>query len=270
MDVGDALNVLENSLRDVVELVLRKGVGPEWLASVGLPEERVNSWRQRREEEPRRRPGGEVEQRLLYYADFYGVVDLIQKHWAKGFHECFGNRKRFDVYVDRLGAFRNPDAHSRALLPFEQNLVIGMAGELRQEIGLFLSRGGGADEPEYFARIEEVRDSYGMRVVGHGADQSGSGRSNVTLRPGDEISFAGKAWDPDGRDLKWEIFLSNRKERIHLEGASIEWQWRLETRDIGEESSVLFAVESGRPYHRHRDGLDDRVVMWYRVLPAIG
>ncbi len=267
MDVGDALNVAENALRDVVELVLRKAVGPDWLSTVGVPEDRLAVWRARREEEPRRRPGGEAEQRLLYYADYFHVVELIQKNWEKGFDKCFGNRKRFDVYVDRLGAFRNPDAHSRALMPFEQNLVLGMAGELRQEIGLFLSHGAGEDEQEHFARIEEIRDSFGTRAVGHGLEGPRVGEPTLVLRPGDEVSFSGRGWDPEGRPLRWEVWLSNRKERFPLEGTEIEWRWQIEISDIGEKSAVMFSLESGRPYHRERGGWDDSVVLTYRVLP---
>jgi len=266
VDIGDSLNVLENSLRDLVELVLKKVHGEGWFDHLGVTDQRKQEWQERREAEPKRRPGGEVEQRLLYYAQLYDVVLIIQKNWDSGFGDCFRNRKRFDVYLDRLSAFRDPNAHSRTLLPFEGHLVLGMTGELRQEIAIFLGGGGGGLEPEHFPRIEEVRDSYGMRVVG-AASGGTSGHSQVVLRPGDTISFAARAWDPGGIPFKWRIFLAARREFVFLDGSEIEWEWQIEERDISEKSYLTFTIISSRTYHRTLDANDDSASLFYRVLP---
>jgi hypothetical protein len=253
----------------LVELVLRRVHGDSWFEHVAVSEERIEQWRARREEEPKRRPGGEVEKRLLYYAEFYDLINIIGKNWDVGFKDSFKDKRRFEVYVDRISAFRNPDAHSRALLPFEEHLVLGMTGELRQEITLFLSSGAGGPEPEHFARIEEVRDSFGTRVIGEAtAEPMGNlVRSPAVLRPGDTVSFIGRAWDPEGSDLEWRIFLAIRSEHITLRGSEIEWEWQIEQRDISESSYIQFSIESARPYDRTVHNSDDEALLFYRVLP---
>lgn len=159
MNGMDPINGVENALRDLVEVVMTRKIGPQWISSAGVSVERVEKWKERRAEEPKRRPGGSTEDRLLYYSDFSDVVSIIQKNWSGEFKTCIDERKRFDVYTDRLAAFRNPDAHSRMLRPFEEHLVEGICGELIQEITVYLSSGAGGPEPEYFARIEEVTDT---------------------------------------------------------------------------------------------------------------
>jgi hypothetical protein len=263
LDVGDAITSVENSMRDLISRTMEQAHGTSWLDYLGVTPERIESWRQRREEEPKRRPGGAVDDRLMYYSDFRDLASIVKKNWEH-FRGCFGDKRRFEVYTDRLLAFRNPDAHSRALLPFEEHLAVGMAGELRQEITLFLSSGAGAPEPEYFARIEEVRDSYGLRAVGHATGPIGSYTSEVVLRPGDRVTFHGRAWDPHGGALTWRIRANG--DKAELEGPSFEWEWTVKESDIGEGTAIWFVVASDRPYSRF-DREDDLLQIRYRVLP---
>jgi hypothetical protein len=263
MDIADSINIVENEIRDLIELVLRRSHGDEWFDHLGVTAERVSVWQQRRDEEPKKRPGGEVDSRLLYYADFYDAVDIVRHNWEFGFKDCFEDKRRFEVYTDRLGAFRNPDAHSRALLPFEQHLVLGMTGELRQMVTLFLSRGGGGPEPEHFARIEEVRDNFGLRVTG---GSPGFAESPLTLRPGDVVTFTGQAWDPESSPIEWRIMCGARVETVYENGNQLDWTWEIDERDIGDRSAIVMYISTARAYKRTNDG-DDRVVLSYRVLP---
>jgi hypothetical protein len=265
----DNLNLLENVLRDLIEKVLRKPHGDTWLAHTGLTQDRLDKWQERRDEEPKRRPGGEVDQRLLYYADFPDVVAIIQKNWAGGFKDCFHDRKRFDVYMDRLSAFRNPHAHSRELLPFEQQLVVGMTGQLRQEITVFLSTGGTGPEPELFPRIEEVRDNFGTRAVGQATDNTnvGEGTSTMVLHPGDKLAFVARAWDPEDGPIKWTVHFPTQNRILDFKGHVIEVEWTIELRDVAQSSYLYFQIASTRPYHRHTDGHDDATSMRYVIRP---
>lgn len=52
MGVGDELSVVENSLRDLIELVLRKAHGDSWFEHLGVTDQRVAQWKARRGEEP--------------------------------------------------------------------------------------------------------------------------------------------------------------------------------------------------------------------------
>ena len=264
MEIGNSINLVENEFRDLIEQLLKRKHGEGWLDHLRVPTERVKVWEERRDTEPKRRSGVEVEHRPLYYADFYDVVNIIRKHWNEGFKDCFKDRKRFDTYTDRLNEFRNPDAHSRNLVPFEEQLVLGMTGELRQEIALFLSTGAGGPEPEYFARIEEGHDNFGLATTGFAAGGV-KAKSSVTLHPGDVVSFVGRAWDPEGSQLEWLLF--NGLDLItRLAGDEIRWEWNVAEGHISEEMDLVFMVHSTRSYHRHQFG-DDQARFTYRVLP---
>jgi Swt1-like HEPN len=160
MALDDSINALENSLRDLIERVLRKRYGEPWAEHMGITPERRAHWVGRREEERKKRTAGVIDERLLYYADFTDLFAIIKKNWDPDFRACFGDQTELRVYLEKLADLRNPDAHSRSLLEVEERLVEGMTGELRQKITIFLSKGGGGPEPERFARIEEVVDSF--------------------------------------------------------------------------------------------------------------
>lgn len=267
VDAGKELNTLENALRDLVYRTANSADEDALLVAAEVPDERIQEFRARREREPRHRPGGEVEQRLLYYSDFKDLIELIQRNWKSIFVKVFTDKSTFDVFAGRLLSLRNPDAHSRALLPFEEHLVIGMSGQLRQQIALFLSAGGGGPEPEHFARIEDVKDQFGLRLAG-GATGIGSAKSSVTLRPGDTVSFIGSAWDPRNQELEWQIVVGHRQETVL--GADLNWTWEVRETDISEKASVLFTVRSTeRSYTRMAQG-DDWAFFHYKVLPHVG
>lgn len=268
MDVDEAFSTVENSLRDVIERVLHSKHGTDWLSSAGVTHEKLQKWGERRDEERKRRPGVQVEDRLLYFANFEDLADIVRRNWDQGFFDCFGNLARFKAYAERLVSLRNPDAHSRPLRPFEEHLVLGISGEIRQQVTIYFSSGGPSDEPEHFARIEEIVDNYGLRARG-GASSSLMTQSPVTLRPGDVVTFRARAWDPHGDEIKWRVHVNSRDGETRLKGSEIVFEWSVEEADIGESREVAFDIDSPRPYSR-RGGADDTAWIFYRVLPRVG
>src|SRR5690349_18163525 len=85
----DSISILENGLRDLVGKVLRNRHRDAWEDHLGVTPERLERWRDRREVEGRRRTGAAIEQRLLYYADFPDLLDIIRKNWDPDFKLCF-------------------------------------------------------------------------------------------------------------------------------------------------------------------------------------
>lgn len=268
MPDDEPLGVAENVLRDLIKDVLAAQHGEAWHDHLGVTAERRAKWEERRVEERKRRTGGVADERLLYYADFTDLKTIIgnDTNWAL-FKDCFGVKKVFDVYLDRLGALRNPGAHSRALMDFERNLIIGMTGELRQKVAIYRSGGGGGPEPEHFPRIDEVRDSYGHTTPGAAsAPVTGHMRTGLTLRPGDRVSFYGAATDPEDRPLHWRIHFDPIGVMHTANGPTLEFEWVVEERHIGESRWVLFWLESDRPYHRSGH-IDDSAAFQYHILP---
>jgi hypothetical protein len=263
----DPLRHTENLLRDLVERLLRKRDGDEWIAKAQIPERALKTWRRRLAKEPTKRPGGQVEAQLLYYSDFSELRDIIDKNWEAGFDQVFSDKDRSLGDIDRLLAFRNPDAHARELLPFEADLVKGLTGQIRQEITLFYSQGEGSGEPQHFARIEELRDNFGNRVSGkYSGTPAPTPNSPPILRPGDSVTFTGRAWDPQGEELDWMLESGPRHIATGLE---IEWTWQITAEDIGDPKQLVFVVKPTTREYVRSSRYDDKAMLVYRVLPSI-
>src|SRR5215210_4649985 len=134
MDVTQALKDTENALRDFIALVLPATLGSDWVDKCGVSAERVAKWRERKRAEEKRQEAGVVEERLIYYADFYDLKTILRKHWAREFAAALGDWKTMEVWLSELEKLRDPDAHRRELLPHQQHLVLGIAGEIRTRL----------------------------------------------------------------------------------------------------------------------------------------
>ena len=265
MEPKEAINAVEIVLRDLIERVLSDEFGPDWIEHCGTAE-RVQGWRDRHTEESKRRDGTVTEDRLLYYSEFPDLRTIIAKHWEL-FKRCFGEKKTFEVYMGRLEAFRNPEMHSRALLPFERALVAGMTGEIRNKVTLYR---GGSDEPErYFARIEQVRDSFGNVATPSGQRFFVTKFGGITLHPADVVSFEGSAWDPETRPPTWVMTVGHGQGSVEVtkKGLDVDFEWTVTADDIAETRYIQFMLIGDRDYHAggHDDGT---VTIAYTVLPA--
>src|SRR4051812_24226146 len=107
MDINQELSDAENSLRDFISEVLTRRDGGDWILKSGVTDDTINEWRVRKEEEAKRL-NGEIEARLIYFANFNDLKKIIHKNWNGAFSEAFGDRKEFDVFFDILADFRNP------------------------------------------------------------------------------------------------------------------------------------------------------------------
>ena len=245
-------------MRDFIEETLKKEYGDEWIEHCGVTEERVEIWKDRQEQERKRQRTSSIDERLLYYADFYDLKPILRKNWSL-FEPCFGKLKRFDVYLDTLEIYRNPEAHRRALLPYQKSLIEGISGDIRTSITLYKSQQ--APENEFFPRIEYVRDSLGN--VATSDDKIVI--TNRMLRPGDEITFMVEAWDPYGEPLEYSLN-SGSLESVAEWSANPTMVWTVAERDIRLNVFVDVRMRSKRKFHANR-GDDDSVSFEYTVLP---
>jgi hypothetical protein len=261
MPPADAINAVEVVLRDLVEQVLTEKHGEEWIERCGTPE-KIEKWRERKLEEAKKRDGTTPEPRLLYYSDFTDLAPMIKKHWEL-FKPCLGDRKTFDVYMDRLEEFRNAPMHSRNLVPFERALAEGIAGEIRNKVTIYRSGLDPADR--HFPRIEYVRDSFGHAPTG--GSSMDMLRTSITLYPGDEVSYDGSGCDPQDGALKWTMqVLAGDQPLVEEQGRQVSFTWRVTEANISESTFVHVSLISDRPWHR-ATGYDDRRSFIYAVLP---
>ena len=260
MDVTQALADTENALRDFMGSVLSRSLGPDWVEKCGVSPERIEKWRQRKKDEAARQETGVVEERLIYYADFYDLKTILKKHWSGEFSEALGDWRTMEVWLTEIEKLRDPDAHRRELLPHQKHLVLGIAGEIGTRLVRYRSKKETAED--CFPRIESARDSLGNIWT-----PSGPGRTldtGLVLRPGDNVEYVITARDPEGADLEYGI--SHNMSTIGWQKEPV-FSVRFTKEHIAENSYIALLIRSTRDYHA-AGGWDDKVEFWYKVLPC--
>jgi hypothetical protein len=263
VDVTQALRDTENSLRDFIAFVLSKS-GQNWISKCGVPSERIEKWKERKAVEEKRQEAGVVEERLIYYADFYDLPTILHKNWSGEFSTALGDWKTFKVYLDEIGKLRDADAHRRELLPHQKHLILGVSGEIRNRIVRYRSKMETSDD--CFPRIESVRDSLGNIWVPDTNLGLKMVDTKATLRPGDALDFVITAVDPEDFPLEYSVYKSF---------LNITWQsnpnlqFQIAETHISRTFSLYLAIKSSRDYHA--SPLNDDVVQFiYSVIPNKG
>lgn len=257
MEVNRALKDTENSLRDFIASTLKDSLGEDWITKCGVSTDRIEKWKERKEIEVKRQDTGTVEERLIYYADFYDLNTILKKNWTSEFSKVFGEWKTLEVYLNVLEKYRDVEAHRRELLPHQKDLVKGICGEIRNNLIRYRSKKETGED--YFPRIESVRDNFGnLWVQGEIKDVF----TKIILRPEDILDFVVTASDPQGSELKYCITADcrfNWQEENNLRILITE-------KHIGINSGYDLFIKSSRDYHS--SGLyDDNVTFFYTVLP---
>jgi hypothetical protein len=262
-DVYQALKEAENSLRDFIASVLEKRFGRDWVENCGVSSSRIENWRDRRETEAKRQQTGVVEERLLYYADFYDLSTILRKQWSGEVADALGGKlKTIEVFLDELEKLRDPHAHQRELLPHQKHLVLGLSGEIRNRLVRYRSKMETSED--YYPRLESVRDNLGNVWVASSGVRSCQTQNRLHI--GNELVFVVSATDPRGETLSYQVskFLSKEAEP--------EWQednvlsLTITPQDVRKELTVFVRIRSPRPYHA--EGSHDGYVQFmYEVLP---
>jgi hypothetical protein len=94
--------------------------------------------RERQAEAAKRPDGAVVSIDLLDYTEIYHLTGMIERNWEK-FKPAFNDKGRTLAFFGVVKDVRNSVAHSRDLLPFERDLISGIAGQLRNQ-GVTLSK----------------------------------------------------------------------------------------------------------------------------------
>lgn len=256
-----AVQTVEIALRDLI----RKVLGPDWGEKRGAPD--LERLREKQEEDRKRRDGAIVNDDLLAYTELHSLTQLIDKNW-ESFKPALGDSARTKVFLGILADFRNPVAHSRQLLPFERELLSGAAGQLRNQVSLFLSCDDGSHQ--HYSSIESVTDSFG-NIAGsfYDADRFHAG---IRLNVGDRLAFHCMATDPRGREIIWKLGIgtSTRHEAIaETSGVPAELIWEVADNHVGEKRWVRISAAHAGRFHQ-REGFDDERFLTYNVNPPSG
>ena len=261
MNVTQALKNAENSLRDFISYVLVDAIGDDWEQKCGVSLERLEKWKERKEIEEKRQKSGAIDERILYYADFYDLKTILKKQWHH-FANALGEYKTFEVWLSELERFRDPDAHRRELLPHQKNLIVGISGEIRTKIAKYRSSLETSDA--YYPRIEFASDNLGNSWK-PGQDEWLMTR--LVLRPGDIIEHTVTATDPLEESLLYQCtYNQGHPGHSDVWSEENEFTYQITNDDVGHSFYVDINVKTNRKYHA-RGSYDCMVSFNYEVLP---
>lgn len=270
IDPAASIATCEQALRQLLRSIVEQHdplTLEEWAGAA-----RIEKWRERSQVEAKKRqPRGvaTTSADLLDYSDLFDLLTMCEKHWS-WVAPALGRGKEVLSLLKRLDDLRNTVAHGRQLVPFEVDLVAGIAGDIRNRVTIYLS----TQDPggDYFPRIESVTDEFGNVLDGSLTLHTSNPLcdTGLTLRVGDRVRFVCQATDPQGRQLRWT--LRNHPDstvEISAEGNDSKLEWVVGPGAIGQRSTVqITMIAVGVEYHRW-EGIHDGLAMFnYRVLPA--
>lgn len=268
LEPSTAVTTLEAALRQLMAREYERVFGATWLESVSTDGQR-EKWQELYEEEARRRHGvAVVPQAGLAYSELSHLVAIAEGNWEP-LSAALGARKKILPLLEHVVRLRNSAQHSRELMPFERDLVAGVAGLVRNEVTLHMSSQDPAGD--FYPRIESAYDSFGAQVVIVSPEDqnAGSVNSDVTLHPGDVVTFTATGTDPQSRDLLWRLYPYSSVETPWVRagsGETVGLEWVVADEHVQIHLTVgLQLVSDGQ---HHRAGLYDQMVFfYYRVDP---
>lgn len=265
-----ALSSCESALRQLLTYVLAEKYGATWMSAVFSDDKLVALTNRQKEEAKKRSTRGVavIPESLLDYSHFYELLNLAEKHWDL-VSPALGKRAVTGALLHRFDDLRNSVAHSRDLLPFEEELLSGIAGEIRNRVTIFMSTQ--APSGEHFPRAERITDNFGnaadVEAMLHSSNPPV--QCEQVLHIGDEIKFLCHGWDPHGRPLTWGLRLHPSSSPVITEatGDEVELSWTVDASNVSNATYAIVDIKSDGLYHRWSEGVDGMVLFYYRIEP---
>lgn len=258
IDAEAELKILENSVRDIITFVFSKKFGSNWIDSLKIPSERITKWIERQSVENVRLKGKTLEPRLIYYADFYDLKSIIEKHWEDSFKDVFQDKKSTIVLLEEAEKLRDPNAHRRELFEYQKHLICGISGEIRTRIMAY--RGKKENPDDYFPIVEAVSDSLGNKLTNTVYAQIIE--SCIVVKVGDTVDILTYSTDPLGGEIEYNIGRIGNQNWSKDNRATIIF----EKSDIGRCCDINIKIRSIREHHAYNN-FDDYITLRYIVLP---
>lgn len=255
------------ALRDLMAFAYAKSYGPTWLDKLAGAE-KLAAWSERAtvEEKSRGKRGVVgVPSTGLAYANLYDLIAFADRDWEP-LAPALGKKKDTLPLLQRVDSLRNAVGHSRALLVFEEDLLAGIAGQIRNQVTIFMSTQDPAGD--IYPRIESVTDSFGRQrgpSWGHGQLPA------IVLHPGDIVTFTCFGTDPQNRALLWRTSGTNTEKIIAVAdpGQPATLTWLVEDRHVSESTSISIRMEAPEAKYHRSNSYDGWVMFDYIVRPPL-
>ena len=263
--VASALAGVEVALRLAVRAVF-----PNWQEE--LHADRLKRLEEVRRTEANKKEGVQASDDLLDYLELHKLVSLIQNNWSK-FEPVFEDEQQTKVLLSLMCKLRNSVAHSRDLVKFEQDLVRGVSGMLRNQVSMY--RTSNENAARYYPIIESIVDSFGRSGERpDSVDRVSCRRIDV----GHPLSFHGRASTARGKEIRWYAtwadqygiwygdFPGERWGSVAV-GEEVRFDVEVSEQVVGENRQVLIAISADSRHHRSDRGFDDLRGFLFSVSP---
>lgn len=267
LSASAALVVCEQSLRRLITEVGHKQ-RPDWL-NVWTSEAQRNRWAERFEAERAGRGTkgvSGVSISPLDYAHFYELVKILDKQWQHVAVALGEKRVTYSLLL-RFEGLRDAVAHSRDVVPFEQDLLSGIAGEIRNRVAIYLSEVDNAGT--VYPVINSVQDNFGNIFTPNGRGTVITS-APITLHPGDRLLLELTGTDPQNRALVWTASANGRTLETVTTSGPAQLGWDVVEVDVGDNSrlEVRMHAQGGR-YKRLNATSDGMMTIFYVVRPPL-
>lgn len=241
------VNEFENTLRSLIIKV----IGDADDSPYKISEERIITWKEKREIELKKFHGVLSEQRLLYFSDFYDLRTIIHKNW-ESFLSILIDKKRFEVFFSEVEKFRNTLAHGRTLTSSQTNLLNGIITDLKNQVTIYHNKN--EMKEDYFIHVTRVSDNLGNVWPTYPTP-------SPTLRVGDEYELIVDANDPKDRIILYRLIFD--ADVIVDNQESNKFKLKFEKNHIGRNKSILIQAFTPEADYENKHGL----VIDITVLP---
>ena len=228
------INEYENLLRDIIIYHL----GSDAL-NYKITPERIQIWKAKKDIDDKRKIGL-VEDRIIYYSDFYDLKTIILKNWEV-FLPLFGNKKRFEIFFEEVERYRNSIAHGRSLLKSQLLLLEGILYDQKNLRAMYHNKN--EMKNDYFIRLNKVSDNLGNIWLD---DLS---FNHPVLRVGDQYEILIEATDPKDREIEYEVYSEDVVNIIQKEN---RFNFTIEENFIDDHRTILISVKTPSSEYKNR------------------
>ncbi|KLL96311.1 hypothetical protein NJ76_16625 [Rhodococcus sp. IITR03] len=139
--------------------------------------------------------------------------------------------------------------HARPLLPFEEHLVLGISGELRNRIAIY--RNTKEQSSMYYPVVNSITDNFGNT---HDGVTNAITQTGVRMEIGETVTFTCRATDPQDRELHWQLRNNAAghpdSQTDKASGNEAVLSYTFTRADVSERVPLLITLRSSGEFHR--------------------
>lgn len=240
----------ENILKELIISILGDTDDSDYKISDKI----FNNWLKKRSIEREKNNGFLFEKRILFYADFEHLIEIIDENWDK-FSPVLNNKNRFTVFFNEVLQFKKTIDSGHSLIRSQEDLLAGIVIDLKNIITIYNNKENAVDD--YFISIGKISDNLGSSW----SNSNSTTQKKPVLKVGDDYELLIEANDPKDRKIEYQVAHFTGKMRIRQE--SNRFNFKIEKEFIGQNTMLIV-----KAFTSESDYVNESIVKIYlTVLP---